>query len=163
MRMFFQMWDIIVIVRLDCWMTNWRCKKKKKSFSTLEIIILGRNPVCGSNLVRGARVRKIEGLGGFIVRFLWDKPAGFGRVRSLVFLSLGLGLTHFLQNRFENRALWRGSKGFKIRFWWMNLSSIEFVEVRPINFEVHLTYFWVSLLDNAPNYLHIVGCVIQKR
>ena len=32
MRMFFQMWDIIVIVRLDCWMTNWRCKKKKKIF-----------------------------------------------------------------------------------------------------------------------------------
>ena len=47
---------------------------------------------------------------------LVDAP-GFGRVRSPIIMDLGLGLASFWPNRFEVRALWRGSKGFKVQFW----------------------------------------------
>ena len=62
-----------------------------------------------------------------------DDP-GFGRVQSLVFLDLGLGLAHFWPNRFEVWAFWRGSNGFEVRFWWTNLGLSEF-KVRPVKFE----------------------------
>ena len=43
-------------------------------------------------------------------------------------------LACFWPNRFEVWAFWRGSKGFEVQFWWMNLGSSEF-EVQPVKFE----------------------------
>ena len=40
---------------------------------------------------------------------LVDEP-GFGRVRSSIWLDLGLGSAYFWLNRFEVQAFWRGSK-----------------------------------------------------
>ena len=57
---------------------------------------------------------------------LLEEP-GFKRVQIIfVCLDLGMGSAHFWLNRFKVQAFWRGSKGFEIQFWWMNLGSIEF-------------------------------------
>ena len=45
-----------------------------------------------------------------------DEP-GFGRVQSLVFPDLGLGLAHFWLNRFKVWDFWRGLNGFDVQFW----------------------------------------------
>ena len=86
----------------------------------------------GSNLVHGFGI--FGGFGWVRSSVLVDKP-GFERVQSSVFPDLGLGLAFFWSNMFEVLVFWRGSNGFEIRFWGMNLGSSEF-EFQPVKFEV---------------------------
>ena len=61
--------------------------------------------------------------------------SGFGRVQSLVFLNLDLGLAHFWQNRFHFWAFWRGLNGFEVRFLQTNLDLSEF-KFQPVKLNV---------------------------
>ena len=69
----------------------------------------------------------MEGSGGFILdsSVLVDESE-FGRIQSSFFPYLGLSSAHFWPKRFEVWAIWKGSNGFKVRFWCMNLGSSEF-------------------------------------
>ena len=81
-------------------------------------------------LVLGSRFGIFGGFGWICSLILGEKP-GFGKVQSSAFPDLGLGSsTQFWANRFELWAFWRCLKGFKFRFWWMNLGSKEFEAVR---------------------------------
>ena len=70
----------------------------------------------------------MEGSGKFIALHssVLEYEPGIGRVRSLVFLELGLGSTRFLLNKFNVLAFWRGSNRFEVRFCWKNLGLSEF-------------------------------------
>ena len=90
-------------------------------------VVLGRTQFVGSKF-------GIFGGFGWVRSSIWVDEPGFRRVRSSVFPNLVLGLTYIWPNKFEVWTICRGSKGFKVRFWWTSLGSKEF-EVRPVKFE----------------------------
>ena len=62
-------------------------------------------------------------------------------------LDLGLGSACCWLNRFEVWTFWRGSNGFEVRFWKINMGSSEF-EVRLANFEAVRSSLYLGLIQH---------------
>ena len=83
----------------------------------------------------------VEFLQDFGIQFRVLKCSKFG------FSRFGLDLARFWLNRFKVWAIWRGSKGFEVQFWWTDLSSSEF-GVRHVKFKAVQSSFYLSSIQH---------------